>query len=230
MKKTLLSSLAWAVFAVAPGLGAAPAALNDAALASVVDRRIAGDRTGACLAVAVIDGDAVARAFRCARAADSGRIDATRAFEIGSVSKPMTATLLAQLVVDGKAKLDDPLVDYLPAGSEVPAFQGQPITLRHLVTHSSGLPALPASIRSGDAQDPYAALTPDILLRPGRQHAGISAGQRARLFQLRRHAVVAGSGAAQRRRPGKRVSPAVVHAVGNEGRIVARAPRGRAPG
>lgn len=162
---TLFSALAWLSSMATGTVLAAPPPLDDAALAKIVDRRIAGDRTGACLAVALIDGDAVARAFRCARAEDAGRIDAASAFEIGSLSKPMTSTLLARLIVEGKARLDDPLADYLPPGSEVPRFQGQPIRLRHLVTHTAGLPALPASIAAADPQDPYAAVSADVLLR-----------------------------------------------------------------
>lgn len=146
---------------------AAPASVragNDAALASIVDQRLAGDRTGACMAVAVIDGDRVSRAFRCADPAAAARIGPDSAFEIGSVSKTMTSTLLAELVAEGKVSLDDPLSAYLPEGTNVPAFEGSPILLRHVVTHTSGLPALPARMAATDPDDPYATLTIDDLL------------------------------------------------------------------
>src|SRR5688572_10529259 len=121
-------------------------ATTDAELQSIVDQRLAGDRTGACMAVAVVDAGKVARSFRCADATGPARIGPDSAFEIGSVSKTMMATLLADLIVAGKASLDDPLADYLPEGTAVPAFEGKPILLRHVVTHTSGLPALPPGV------------------------------------------------------------------------------------
>lgn len=149
--------------AIALGAGQAQAA-DDAKLRALVDQRLAGDRTGACMAVAVIERDRVARSFACADPAQAARIDAKTAFEIGSVSKTMTAALLADLIAQGKAALDDPLADYLPEGTKVPAFQGQTIRLRHVVTHTSGLPALPSRMKMTDPADPYAKLTERDLL------------------------------------------------------------------
>ncbi|HEY4530328.1 MAG TPA: serine hydrolase [Luteimonas sp.] len=139
-------------------------AADDNALAAVVDKRLAGDRTGACMAVAVVEKDGVARAFRCADPAQAARIGPDRAFEIGSVAKTMTSILLADLIVQGEGSLDDPLSAWLPAGTVVPEFEGQPILLRHVVTHTSGLPALPSRMPMPNPADPYAALTVEDLL------------------------------------------------------------------
>jgi CubicO group peptidase (beta-lactamase class C family) len=139
-------------------------AMTDAELAGLVDSRLKGDRTGACMAVAVIDKDAVARTFRCADAKDAVRIGPNSAFEIGSVSKTMTAALLADLIERGKGSLDDPLSAWLPEGTKVPDHQGKPILLRHVVTHTSGLPSLPSKMHSHDMSDPYAMLDEAALL------------------------------------------------------------------
>ncbi len=146
-------------------LAMAPAhAMTDAQLQAIVAQRLHGDRTGACFATAVIDHEAVSRAYVCADGGDSPpRIDAKTAFEIGSVSKPMMAALLAGLIREGKASLDDPLSMYLPEGTAVPTFEGQSIRLRHIVTHTSGLPAMPGGI-DYDPQNPYARLTEADLL------------------------------------------------------------------
>ncbi|MGY0611925.1 serine hydrolase [Luteimonas sp. A501] len=156
------------VFPVLAGLALAVSgsvhAADNAALATLIDQRLAGDRTGACMAVAVIDKGDVARAFRCADPKATARVGPDSAFEIGSVAKTMTSTLLADLIVQGKASLDDPLADYLPEGTVVPQFEGAPILLRHVVTHTSGLPALPARMAITNPADPYAALTVDDLL------------------------------------------------------------------
>lgn len=57
-------------------------------------------------------------------------------FESGSVAKQFTAAALVLLELDGKLSLDDDIRKYLP---EVPSFGGQKITIRHLLTHTSGL-------------------------------------------------------------------------------------------
>ncbi|MDG2524319.1 serine hydrolase [Stenotrophomonas sp. HITSZ_GD] len=146
------------------GLAGPARAVDDAQLRGLVEQRLAGDRTGACMAVAVIERDHVARSFACADPAQAARIDDRAAFEIGSVSKTMTAALLAELIAQGKASLDDPLADYLPKGTKVPTFQGQPILLRHVVTHTSGLPGLPSRMKTANPADPYAQLTERDLL------------------------------------------------------------------
>ena len=61
-------------------------------------------------------------------------------FEIGSITKTYTATLLSQFIMEGLVSLDDPIDKYLPDTVDPPTFNGQQISLRHLVTHTSGLP------------------------------------------------------------------------------------------
>jgi CubicO group peptidase (beta-lactamase class C family) len=56
-------------------------------------------------------------------------------FEIGSVTKQFTAAAVMMLVEDGKLRLDDSIATHLP---EVPEAW-RAITIRHLLTHSSGL-------------------------------------------------------------------------------------------
>jgi len=139
-------------------------AITDVELQATIQQRLAGDRTGACMAVAVVEKDTIARTFTCANADDAGRIDGNSAFEIGSVSKTMTAALLAEWIVRGEASLDDPLADWLPEGTVVPEFDGQPILLRHIVTHTSGLPPLPPGMDPTNPADPYADLSEQALL------------------------------------------------------------------
>jgi serine-type D-Ala-D-Ala carboxypeptidase/endopeptidase len=133
-------------------------AMTDTELQAIVAKRLHGDRTGACFAAAVIENDKVSRAYVCADGKDaSGRVDANTVFEIGSVTKPMMSALLAGLIGEGKASLDDPLSAYLPEGAKAPSFGGNPILLRHLVTHTSGLPRLPSNLdEGGDMENPYA--------------------------------------------------------------------------
>jgi CubicO group peptidase (beta-lactamase class C family) len=61
-------------------------------------------------------------------------------YEIGSITKLFTGILLAQAVMNGEVKLDDPITIYLPEGVTAPEYEGQSITLLDLATHTSGLP------------------------------------------------------------------------------------------
>jgi CubicO group peptidase (beta-lactamase class C family) len=56
-------------------------------------------------------------------------------FEAGSVSKQFTAAAVLLLARDGKLSLDDPARQYLP---ELPDY-GTPLTIRHMLQHTSGL-------------------------------------------------------------------------------------------
>lgn len=85
-------------------------------------------------------------------------------YEIGSITKTMTGTLLARAVLDKKIGLDDDIRKYLPAGYDHIQWEGKPVTFRHLATHTSGLPANPASVSSISLYDPWKPLTREKLM------------------------------------------------------------------
>ena len=114
------------------------------------------DGKHASLVIAVIDGkDSAVYGFGRARPGDAGVPDADTVYEIGSVTKTMTGLLLADAVVAGKARLEQPVAELLP-GYAIPALAGQPITLGQLATQFSGLPRLPANLAPADMANPYA--------------------------------------------------------------------------
>ena len=53
---------------------------------------------------------------------------------IGSITKTFTASLILQLIHEGRLALDAPVVDYLP---DEPGLEG--VTVRELLSHTSGL-------------------------------------------------------------------------------------------
>ncbi|HUQ48396.1 MAG TPA: serine hydrolase domain-containing protein [Gemmatimonadaceae bacterium] len=83
-------------------------------------------------------------------------LDASTVFEIGSITKIFTNTVLADMVLKGEVRLDDPVAKFLPARVRVPERKGRKITLADLATQSSGLPRLPTNISPTDATNPYA--------------------------------------------------------------------------
>ena len=60
-------------------------------------------------------------------------------FQIGSITKVWTATLVMQLVDEGLLDLDEPVVKYLPEFKVADAEVTKTVTTRHLLAHSSGI-------------------------------------------------------------------------------------------
>lgn len=68
-------------------------------------------------------------------------------YEIASVSKTFAGTLIAQAELEGKLKLDDDIREYLNEDFPNLEFQGNPVRIRDLITHTSGMPrSLPTAI------------------------------------------------------------------------------------
>lgn len=70
----------------------------------------------------------------------SGPPQSNTIFEIGSNTKTFTATLLSEFISEGLLSLDDSINQYLPADIDFPTFNGKNISLRNIITHTSGLP------------------------------------------------------------------------------------------
>jgi D-alanyl-D-alanine-carboxypeptidase/D-alanyl-D-alanine-endopeptidase len=139
-------------------------AISNEDVRAALEQRFKGDRTGTCVAAGVIDDGATATAYYCADPNSQRSYDEHTAFEIGSVTKTMTAALLAEFIARGEVSLNDPIARLLPPGTRVPSFNGREITIAEIVTHTSGLPALPANYRPPDINNPYAGATERDLL------------------------------------------------------------------
>lgn len=139
-------------------------AISNDDVRAALEQRFKGDRTGACIAAGVIDDSTIATAYYCADSNSQRPYDEHTAFEIGSVTKTMTAALLAEFVARGEVALNDPIAKLLPPGTSVPSFNGREITIGEIVTHTSGLPAIPAQYRPPDINNPYASVTERDLL------------------------------------------------------------------
>ncbi len=89
-------------------------------------------------------------------------------FEIGSITKVFTALALAKQSLAGLVDLDEPVRRLLPAGVQVPSRAGGEITVRHLATHTSGLPRLPKgmlwrALLHPNEPDPYAQYSAELI-------------------------------------------------------------------
>ncbi len=66
----------------------------------------------------------------------------TTVYTIASTLKPMVATVLLQLRDEGRLGLDDPVTPYLGGLTIQGEDPDNPVTFRHLLTHTSGLPTV----------------------------------------------------------------------------------------
>ncbi|CAM7516846.1 D-alanyl-D-alanine-carboxypeptidase/D-alanyl-D-alanine-endopeptidase [Grimontella sp. AG753] len=93
------------------------------------------------MAMVAIDGNQrVFRSFGETRPGSNVRPQLDSVIRIASLSKLMTSEMLVKLLDQGVVKLNDPLSKYAPPGARVPTYQGAPITLVNLATHTSALP------------------------------------------------------------------------------------------
>jgi D-alanyl-D-alanine-carboxypeptidase/D-alanyl-D-alanine-endopeptidase len=106
------------------------------------------------LVFGIVDGDkSEVAAF--GKLDDDKAPDGDTVYEIGSITKTFTATLLAQSVLAGRVTLDTPVAQLLP-DFQIPSRDGMEITLGELGTQHSALPRLPSNLQPKDAGDPYA--------------------------------------------------------------------------
>jgi serine beta-lactamase-like protein LACTB len=90
------------------------------------------------MAVAVVEHDEITHVFAdgFSDLENQTRAGAKTMWRIASVSKPIAATAIMQLVEQGAVRLDEPIWTYIPW---YPRKAGNVITVRHILTHTSGI-------------------------------------------------------------------------------------------
>ena len=116
---------------------AAPPDIDGYVTARMRSARIPG------LALAIVKDERIVYLKGYGRADPSGRpVTPQTPFLIGSVTKPFTALAVMQLVDAGTVELDVPVQRYLPWFRVADARASARITVRHLLTMTSGLPQI----------------------------------------------------------------------------------------
>lgn len=113
--------------------------MRDSVLAAARERVSQGPATAIVIALVDVRGVRYYSIGRRSQAHDAPPADSATIFELASLTKTFTATLLAEAVRRGEVDYDDPVSRYLPDSVRAPTHDGQRITLRQLVTHRSGL-------------------------------------------------------------------------------------------
>ena len=153
--RTLGSGLALSLVFITGAVAQAPV-VPDSAINAILTDRIARKRAMG-IVVATLEQGQAPRIYTAGIAGIAGvPLDGNTVFEIGSITKVFTNTILADMVRKGEVSLDDPVSKYLPASVHVPERNGTKITLLDLATQTSGLPRLPTNLRPADFRNPYA--------------------------------------------------------------------------
>ena len=133
-----------------PGISKAQIARIDAML----EEAITSDEVPGLVAMIVKDGKIVYQAAKGHASVSEGKkMDKNSIFRIASQTKAITSTAILMLFEEGKIRLDDPISAYIPEFSKPQVLvsfryadssytsrpSSRPITIRHLLTHTSGL-------------------------------------------------------------------------------------------
>lgn len=125
------------------------------------------------VALAIVEGGSIAHARGFGHDGQGQAVTPQTPFMIGSNSKSFTALAIMQLVETGKLDLDAPVQRYVPAFQLADPAASASITVRQLLTHTSGLPTnaggdIPFGVRDAPLAEGLAALsTVDLGDAPG---------------------------------------------------------------
>ncbi|MDO9455908.1 serine hydrolase [Nocardioides sp.] len=101
-------------------------------------------------------------------------------FQVGSVTKPFTATLVAQLAAEGRLSLDTTVAELLPGVHLGVDDRSERVTVRHLLTHTSGIDGdlFTDTGRGDDAVARYVDLLADaaVVHEPGAVYSYCNSG------------------------------------------------------
>jgi D-alanyl-D-alanine-carboxypeptidase/D-alanyl-D-alanine-endopeptidase len=158
----------------------AGAGVHQQAVAAQVQPYLDAEIVSGMVVAVIADGKVESYGFGRLRDGESAPPTAETRFEGGAVTQVFTALLAADAIERGEIGLDTPLAQLLPFGVQVPTKGGAPILIGHLVTHTSGLPALPPSLAARDGEDdPFGDYRPGALLDDlGRAELEAGPGQR----------------------------------------------------
>jgi D-alanyl-D-alanine-carboxypeptidase/D-alanyl-D-alanine-endopeptidase len=166
MMRAFVFALLWLTFASSAAASSVPAKSAfpaDRDIRALLANKVSG-RPGIGIVLVTLQGDRRPKIFT---AGSSGRqglpLNGDTLFEIGSITKTFTASLLVDMVRRGEVRLDDPVANHLPKTVRIPERGGRKISLLDLATHTSGLPGLPANISPKNLANPYADYTVGML-------------------------------------------------------------------
>lgn len=123
-------------------------------LRALLEARVALGRNPGIVAALITREGTVQATAGLSGSADGLPLSATTRFEIGSITKVVTGTLLADAIARGELREDERLLDLLPELRLPPG--GERIMLLDLATHRSGIQSFPPAYTPRNPSDPWA--------------------------------------------------------------------------
>lgn len=193
----VLASGAHARQQATPAPEISPASVEEAvnALDGIVTAMM--DRTGVPgISVAIVHDDEplATRGYGVANTETNAPVDANTIFQIASLSKPISSTIVAGIVGDGALSWDTPVVDHLPDFSLHEPWPTSQVTIADMFSHRSGLADHAGDVLEDMGYDRESVLHRLRYLRP---EYSFRAGYAYTNFGLTAGAVAAASGAGQ---------------------------------
>jgi len=160
MNRSVLFALAIFAFVPIPALAADPKPIVEEAVKAFIDKK---PYVSVMVGIITPDGRPTYSFGNVWLGGKLQRPNGSTIYALGSLTKAYTGVLLADLVRDGKIKLEDPAQKYMPDGLTLPTRGDKPITILDLATHYSGMPAQPDCLDFKG--NPYASLTPEAIAK-----------------------------------------------------------------
>jgi D-alanyl-D-alanine-carboxypeptidase/D-alanyl-D-alanine-endopeptidase len=134
------------------------------AIHAFLQRRVEVEKRDVGIVVGIVDehGSSIVSCGKMGNGTDQ-EVNGDTLFDIASITKPFTGLLLQDMIERGEMELHDPVQKYLPASISMPTRNGKEITLRHLVTHTSGLPHFAGNLNPKRVDQPFADYTVEEL-------------------------------------------------------------------
>lgn len=138
---------------------------------------------GAAIAIVQSGNTVFMKGYGVRELGQSDAIDNQTVFRIASVSKPFTSTLTGLLVQEGILDWDDRIIDYLPDFTLQDTSNTHRLTIRHLLSHTSGL--VPHAFDDLlESNVPYPKIVEELKNAPIVNKVGIQYGYQNMLFGL----------------------------------------------
>src|SRR5687768_3913852 len=157
VKRVLIATLLFSFVLLPAPIARAQAGVTDDQIREILRDRIDVAKKSVGIVVGLVDDQGIRIVSYGKPNQNSDQmVNADSVFEIGSVTKVFTSTLLAEMVERGEVSLNDPISKYLPRSVKTPTRAGKEITLLDLANQTSGLPRMPGNFAPKDPRNPYA--------------------------------------------------------------------------
>jgi CubicO group peptidase (beta-lactamase class C family) len=139
--------------------GRVSAQLSSDSIKAIIKKEVAGKRSKSII-VGIVDANG-RKIFSEGVMSDENPVlpDENTIYEIGSITKIFTSMVLADMSLQHKLNLSDPISKFLPKKLKTPTRNGKEITLLNLATHRAVFPRFPYNVDPKDLDKPYADYT-----------------------------------------------------------------------